>query len=136
MASNVHASLHINVVGLEAMQKPFDKGAKGPSYRDLTGFERLTDSAYRAVRTKTHVDTGGLRRSGFPATHFDGEEWSGTISFARNPGIFELARGNTPSKAHPEGGHFFFEAVEPFLPLFENEVKNYFRRLFDENAPI
>jgi len=36
-------------------------------------------------------DYGYLKASGHPESHFDGEEWTGEIDFARHPGIFELA---------------------------------------------
>ena len=42
------------------------------------------------------------------------------MSAARYPGIFELARGNRPTKYHPAGGHYFFG---PGGQDFEREVR-------------
>jgi hypothetical protein len=54
------------------------------------------------------------------ASHNSGDVWEGEISFARHPGIFELARGDSPTKFHPEGGHYFFD---PGGPEFLREVR-------------
>lgn len=132
-----NVSLHITVIGLDSMQSAFAKGARGLSYRELTGFEKTLQSAYRATRLATHVETGGLRRSVRPSSHFDGDEWSGEVTAARYPGIFELARGQTPTKNRPAPtDHFFFNAVEPFIPEFSDNVDAVFRAIFDDNASI
>lgn len=129
-------SLHIEVVGLDAMQYAFAKGAQPISFKEIFNFEKTFAEAFAATKEAVHVDTGFLQASGIPSTHFDGDEWEGEIDYARYPGIFELARGDKPTKFHPEGGHFFFNAVEPFIPQLDDDVDSVFRAIFDETAPI
>jgi len=57
-----------------------------------------------------HVITGHLKAEGRPSSSFSGDVWEGTIAYPRRPGIFELARGNSPTLNHPEGGHGFFRS--------------------------
>lgn len=128
MANNIR----IEVTGLREMVECFEDLSKPFTHRELSSFEVRFQAAYRAVRGATHVDTGRLRLSGRADTHYDGDEWSGEMSFLAHPGVFELARGNAPSAQHPEGGHFFFNAVEPFLPGFEDDIDNAIRMAFKE----
>jgi hypothetical protein len=81
-----------------------DRLAKGP---DPMRFESALTSGLATADAKVHVLTGRLRESGHALSEYDDGRWTGTISFARHPGIFELARGDSPTMNHPEGGHFF-----------------------------
>lgn len=128
--------LYIDVDGLDKMVEEFGNAAGPIDFKVISKFEKTFHSSFLAVRGRTHVDTGYLRFSGITRTHFDGDEWSGEIAFARNPGIFELARGDTPTYTHPEGGHFFFNAVEAFIPELQDHVESFFRDAFNEGAPI
>jgi hypothetical protein len=74
---------------------------------DPAEFEEALVSGVGAVSAKVHVITTRLRTSGHSESEFSGGRWEGTIGFARDPGIFELARGDSPTANHPEGGHFF-----------------------------
>ncbi len=88
--------------------------ARGPT--PVVGhFESVLLESFTAVLARVHVITGRLKGSGHPSSEFDGDRWSGTIHFARHPGIYELARHDQPTMNHPEGGHFFFE------PAYETE---------------
>ena len=57
---------------------------------------------------RVHVITGALKASMHPSSSLGAGDWEGTMSAARYPGIFELARGNRPTKYHP--------ARRPLLP--------------------
>ena len=129
-------SLHIQVTGLREMESQFGTGARGLSFRDITQFEKSLASSYAAVEAAVHVETGKLKLSVRPSTHFDGEEWEGEVTAARYPGIFELARGQIPTKHRPSPtDHFFFNAVEPILPEFADNVDAVFRHIFNVGKP-
>lgn len=83
-----------------------DRLAKGP---DTMPFEAALATGYMTVANNVHVITARLKGSGFPHSSTEDDSWEGTISFARHPGIFELARGDSPTLNHPEGGHYFFD---------------------------
>ena len=83
-----------------------DRLAKGP---DTTTFEAALAAGLATTDAKVHEITGHLRSSGHPVSEDKGGEWEGTIAYARYPGIYELARGDRPTRNHPEGGHFFFD---------------------------
>jgi hypothetical protein len=97
-----------------------DRLIKGPAGSTLLEMESALASGYAITEVRVHVITGFLKASGHTASHFDGEEWEGEIDYARHPGIFELARGNSPTKYHPSGGHYFFD---PGGPEFERRVR-------------
>lgn len=75
-------------------------------------FEGVLLASFAATQGHVHVITGALKASGHPDSSFDGETWSGSLLYARHPGIYELARGNKPTANHPEGDHFFFDPPE------------------------
>lgn len=96
--------------------------ARGP-VTVVEDFEAVLLRSFVATQAHVHVITGGLKGSGTPSSSFTGEVWEGTLSYARHPGIYELARGNTPTQNHPEGDHFFFdppEGSEEFRQAYEN----------------
>lgn len=97
-----------------------DRLAKGPVGRTLAEMEAALAAGYLTTEQRVHVITGHLKASGHPTSSFDGEQWEGEMDFARYPGIFELARGNSPTANHPEGGHYFFD---PGGPDFERGVR-------------
>jgi hypothetical protein len=73
-----------------------------------------------ATEVRAHVITGLLKASVHASSAFTGDAWEGTIEAAHDPGIFELWRGDTPTKDHPGGGHYFFD---PGGPEFERSVR-------------
>jgi hypothetical protein len=91
---------------MEDVLAELDRLAKGPDPMD---FEAELLQGMLTVSHQVHIITGYLLGSGHPESEFSAGEWKGEIDFARYPGIYELALGNTPSKYHPEGGHFFFD---------------------------
>jgi hypothetical protein len=97
-----------------------DRLAFGPAGLTLVEMEAALIAGYIATEAQVHVETGFLKSSGHPSSSFDGARWEGEIGFARYPGIFELARGNAPTKNHPEGGHYFFDESGP---EFERRVR-------------
>lgn len=84
----------------------------------LLGLESVLAANFATTEARVHVITGRLLASGHPSSEFDSDIWSGTISYDRDPGIFELARG--PKKTRHHGGltdsHFFFDPVEARWP--------------------
>lgn len=108
-------------VDLNGAGRELDRLSNGPIRTGtVLAMELALLSGYATSVGRVHVITGRLRASGHPTSTFDGEEWTGTISFARHPGIFELWRGNRPTRNHPEGRHYFFD---PGGPAFERGVR-------------
>lgn len=103
-----------------------DRLAGGP-HSVVPEFESILLGSFAAVEAKVHVLSGQLKASGHPSSTFDGDTWSGTLSFARHPGIFELARHDHPTLNHPEGGHFFFEPAYETPQAYENAVIDFLR---------
>lgn len=128
----VYVNVHIDATGLDKMQGDFGKLAVPPGFEAVGRFEKTLAECFVAVKAHVHVLTGGLLASGVTATHFDGAVWHGQIDFDRDPGIFELARGDTPSLDHPDGGHFFFDAAEPFEDEWQRDMLNYFKDALGE----
>lgn len=85
-----------------------DRLAAGPGPATLGGMEAALMTGYATSLSRVHVITGQLKASLHPSSSFAGDTWTGTMSAARYPGIYELARGNRPTKYHPAGGHYFF----------------------------
>ena len=116
--------LHVTVDTSHAMRE-LDRLARGPS--PVVGqFEGILSSSFMATQAMVHVITGYLKSSGHITSSFDGDTWSGTISYARHPGIFELARGNTPSK-YQAGSHFFLEPGYDTPHAYEDAVESFLR---------
>lgn len=97
-----------------------DRLAKGPGTETIMQMESALAAAVTATEVKVHVITGYLKSTVTSDSSFTGDEWSGEVSAARHPGIFELARGDSPTKYHPGGGHYFFD---PGGPEFEHAVR-------------
>lgn len=80
--------------------------------------ESVLTTTFSVTEARVHVLTGKLRGSGHPSSEYVGGVWTGTLSYDRDPGIFELARG--PRKTRHHGGltdsHFFFDPVEARWP--------------------
>jgi hypothetical protein len=115
-------SIHFEVDDSEAMSE-IDRLAKGP---DTSGLEHALLAGLMETAAKVHVITGRLKGGGHPESEYEDGNWKGTIAFPRHPGIFELARGDTPTGNHPEGGHFFFDpAGENYLDAVKQEMKNF-----------
>lgn len=131
-----NVNFYLEVHGLDSMIKQFGAVGKGPTWKDTARFEATFAESYAAVADAVHVITGKLKGSGVPMTGYDGDTWWGEIEYARNPGIFELARGDVPTQNHPEGGHGFFDRVTPFIPRYEQNVDEFFRGAFDMGAGI
>ncbi len=107
--------------------------AAGPG-RDGTTFrlEGIMLRNFQETQQAVHVITGHLKAEGHPSSSFDGDKWEGTISYPRHPGIFELARGDTPTLNHPEGGHYFFRSSYEETPdEYKDAVMGFLR---GENA--
>lgn len=97
--------------------------AAGPDSRTVAAWETALLTGYTITEARVHVITGVLKASGHPFSHHAEDSWEGTIAFAGNPGIFELARGDAATENHPEGGHYFFD---PGGPTFERMVRQAF----------
>jgi hypothetical protein len=94
-------------VDLDGAGAELDRLAKGPAGETVLRMEAALLAGYSASEAKVHVITGYLKSTLHPQSSFSGDTWSGTIAAARRPGIFELARGNRPTKYHPGGQHYF-----------------------------
>lgn len=101
-----------------------DRLARGPT--PIVGrFEGVLLESFAWTQADVHVDTGYLKASGHPVSSFDGVRWTGTLEYARHPGIFELARGNQPSLTHPEGGHYFFNRAYFTADAYEHIMEDF-----------
>jgi hypothetical protein len=117
------------------MEQPFKTLSVPPGFKTIGRFEKDFALAFQAVQDGVHVITGDLKSSGVPRTHYDGDTWEGEIEYDEDPGIFELARGDEATANHPEGGHGFFDRVEPFIQKFHADVNAFFEDAFDK-GPI
>lgn len=107
-------------VDLNGAGHELDRLAEGPAGATVMRMEAALMSGYSVSLARVHVITGYLKSTLHPSSSFSGDVWEGTISAARYPGIFELARGDRPTGNHPEGGHYFFG---PGGQDFEREVR-------------
>lgn len=110
-------------VYLDGAGEELDRLARGPGARTIAHMEAALLLGYTLAEARVHVITGALKASGHPQSHFDKFTWSGEVDFARYPGIFELARGDAPTRYHPEGGHYF---MNPGGHEFEKGVRQAF----------
>ena len=80
--------------------------------------EGVLATTFAITEARVHVLTGHLKASGHPSSSYVPGIWTGTLSYDRDPGIFELARG--PKRTRHHGGladsHFFFDPVEARWP--------------------
>lgn len=106
-------------VDLDGAGDELDRLARGPGAETVGRMEGALLSGFATTEGRVHVISGYLKSTLHPSSSFSGGEWEGTISAARYPGIYELARGNRPSKFHPDGQHYFFSAG----PEFERQVR-------------
>ena len=95
-------------VDLNGAGDELDRLASGPGAGTVARLEGALMQGYITSVARVHVITGYLKSTIHPSSEFSGDTWTGTISAARYPGIFELARGNMPTHNHPSGGHYFF----------------------------
>lgn len=131
MVARANRRMYIETKGMDEMEYEFEKAAiPNVETKHIRALDNLLDAAFAATQSKVHIDTGYLIESGDVHRHFVGDIWYGEISYARYPGIFELARGDSPSREHPAGGHHFFNAVEPFIPEMELAVDGVFDDFF------
>lgn len=121
--------------GLREMIDQFGHLANPADFKGIGRLEKTFAQTFAAVQDGVHEITGKLKASGVPRTHYDGITWEGEIEFDANPGIFELARGDEPTANHPEGGHGFFDKIDPFLEVFDRNVSQTFEDAFKE-GPI
>ena len=96
------------VVDLDGAGDELDRLARGPGGETVGRMEAALLSGFATTEGRVHVITGYLKSTLHPSSRFSGDTWEGEMSAARYPGIYELARGNRPSKYHPAGGHYFF----------------------------
>jgi hypothetical protein len=68
---------------------------------------------YARTQAAVHVRTGGLRASGRLESSHHGDSWQGGIFYARDPGVFELARG---------GSHYFFRPADDGMSRRVGEI--------------
>lgn len=98
------------VVYLDGAGDELDRLARGPDARIIAHMEAALMLGYAITEKRVHVITGELLASGRPQSSFDKYTWSGEIDYARDPGIFELARGDAATDHHPyPGRHYFFD---------------------------
>lgn len=98
-----------------------DRLARGPAGETVAKCEAALLAGYSVSAAKAHVITGYLKSTVHPSSGFTGETWEGEIAAARRPGVFELARGNAPTKYHPYPGDHYF--LGPGGQDFERAVR-------------
>lgn len=101
-------------VWLDGAGEHLDRLAAGPDMRTIASMEAALLTGFSITERRVHVITGGLLASGHPQSSYDKFTWSGEIDYDRDPGIFELARGDRPTAEHPyPGRHYFFDPGGP-----------------------
>lgn len=111
-------------VYLDGAGAELDRLAAGPGMKTIAEMEAALLLGYAITESRVHVITGALKASGHPQSDFDEFTWTGVINFARKPGIFELARGDSSTRHHPyPGRHYFFD---PGGHEFEKGVRQAF----------
>lgn len=113
-------TIEANLYGPKGVGYELDRLEKGPAGETVVRMEAALVAGYTLSESRVHVITGKLKATGHVTSSFDADTWEGQVAFARNPGIFELWRGNRPTRYHPGGGHYFFD---PGGPLFLREVR-------------
>lgn len=98
-----------------------DRLEKGPAGETVARMEASLVANTLAVEQRTHVITGYLKSTIRFDSSFEGDQWEGTMYGARYPGIYELARGDSPTLHHPAPGHHNF--FGPYGPIFEKDVR-------------
>lgn len=111
-------------VYLDGAGDELDRLARGPGGRTIADMERSLLLGYSITEARVHVITGSLKASGHPWSDFAGDKWTGEIDFAHDPGIFELARGDSPTRYHPAPGRHYF--YDPGGHEFEKGVRQAF----------
>lgn len=111
----------VDIYGPKGAGYELDRLEKGPAGATVLRMEGALMTHTVAVEARTHVITGHLKGTIRASSSFDGALWEGVISGARYPGIFELARGDMPTRHHPAPGHHNF--FGPHGPQFEKEVR-------------
>lgn len=101
------------------------KKSAQPHYKTTVELEGLLNAAFADTQARVHILSGSLKASGKTASDFDGDTWTGSITYGgvlwKTPvpgppndpvryAIYEMARG---------GAHDFFAG----LPNYENKVK-------------
>lgn len=103
--------------------REIERLARGPGADGSTfHLERVFLEGFTRTQERVHVITGHLKASGHPETSLDSDVWSGTVHYARHPGIFELARKNKPTLNHPEGEHGFYDPMYETGDQFKEAV--------------
>lgn len=97
-------------VYLDGAGDELDRLARGPDMKTIAAMESALLRGFSITEERVHVITGALKASGHPESYHDEFTWSGQMNYDRNPGIFELARGNAATRHHPfPGRHYFFD---------------------------
>lgn len=109
------------------------KELAGPPHKPVGQLEAMLAAAFAETQAATHVITGSLKASGKTASDFDGDEWTGEITYGgalwkpaapgppNNPvdyAIYEMARG---------GAHDFFGPLVAYEGAVEQILVNYFK---------
>lgn len=111
-------------VDLNGAGDELDRLARGPGARTIADMEAALLKGYAITEGRVHIITGALLASGHPSSNLDQYTWTGEIDYARDPGIFELARGDASTRYHPyPGRHYFFD---PGGHEFEKGVRQAF----------
>lgn len=113
---------------LASLIQKMDDGQKVPSYKVTSGLETVHRAVFVDTQARTHIITGSLKASGKSETDFDGETWTGKITYGgvlwkpAAPGppndpvdyaIYEMDRG---------GSHDFFGGIPSFAAQIDHIV--------------
>lgn len=116
----------VTETGLDEMIDAVAAIGGSPNFETIGRLEAVLHMGFLETQAATHVITGSLKLSGTTSSEFDGDVWTGTITYGgpsagpNNPveyAIYEMARG---------GAHDFLAPLTALDDAFLEAVAHHF----------
>ena len=123
--------IHVNAEGLNEVIHQFGVWSGPIPFRITARLESVLAEFFADTQARTHVISGSLKASGQPQSDYDGDLWTGEVTYGgvmwRTPtpgppndpvdyAIYEMARG---------GDHDFFAGGPAYIDKFEDVVNEW-----------
>jgi len=134
-------SLHISVTGLDGMTndfarlttpEPYEAGSHALNAALRTGFE-ATQMAVPVGTGDARRPAGSLRDSGRFESEFDGEEWTGSISYGTNDDALPYAQWVMWRNVNKGKENYLYDPMDEATELFDHAVNAPFNDVFGED---